>query len=145
MIDAKELRIGNWILFEPNKKISRWVCVKQIHLKDVLTIDNGLELGLFLDEAKPIPLTPEILGKCGFEEIKFTVGEDVRSIKYVIEFGEYDRGLLIYGKQWMMDDFSWYITNKSDDHYETHLNLKSLHQLQNLYFSLTQKELEIKL
>ena len=69
---------------------------------------------------EPIQLTEEILLKCGFMKINttwFMFGNFCINISFDIE----------WGGNWMG------------------IRLKSLHQLQNLYFTLTNKELEIQL
>ena len=65
---------------------------------------------------KPIPITEEILEKLGFEN----------SVNYVI------KGMIIFKCD---NDF---ICSK------TGISIKSVHQLQNLYFALTQKHLTFK-
>jgi hypothetical protein len=88
-------------------------------------------------DLKPIPLTPEILEKCGFEKDADPYNWanpdwDIYRIKR----------MSIGVKEGM---FAWY--NRSDDDFYSsyYPELKFLHQLQNLYFSLTGEELEVKL
>ncbi|MFV0149770.1 hypothetical protein OBJ95_06055 [Empedobacter falsenii] len=78
--------------------------------------------GIDADElGMPIELTEEILLKCGFKEIR----------KGVFKL-----------KDWYIDLTSkvWKFKREYQD-----INFKHLHQLQNLYFALTGKELEIEL
>lgn len=68
MIKANELRIGNWVL----------VCGVEIVIFSMAPTTNGRTWGFnlfdgempsFYDyECEPIPLTPEILERCGFEK-----------------------------------------------------------------------------
>lgn len=79
---------------------------------------------------KPIPLTEEILLKCGFEKIKAS------------SFIEYDK--------WVNQDGEEILFQAGDGFYhcliQTENNqVKSLHQLQNLYFALTGEELKINI
>ena len=127
---ASELRIGNSIIQDGD-----FVFVTGWRLEFIGK--NKLEY-------KPIPLTEEWLVKLGFEKLKeyddgeniiiqygksIIVGDDTHDEKLVIslpfnhcEIGDYQ-------------DDSAYILNITIDY---------VHQLQNLYFTLTNKELEIK-
>jgi len=119
MINANELRIGNWVLIES-------------HITTVNHIMGDEDYFL------PIPLTPEILEKCGF--VKNKVQNDC------IELGGIDFHLeLMWGKE------NYYYpmltqTPQGCEERTVFLNrINSLHQLQNLYFALTGQELEVKL
>jgi hypothetical protein len=110
MIAANELRIGNWVSKEGELfKVTSYT---------FLIIERGETL------IEPIPLTPEILEKCGFvKQMMWTYAIDiVGNMKLVYYLGE--KG--------------WSIGNKN---YSDFSNLNYLHQLQNLYFSLTGTEL----
>lgn len=80
--------------------------------------DIGEELYIFY---KPIKLTEKILLKCGFEK------EILEPIHYCI------KGMCI----WKCNDM--FLCDKNGVH------IKHLHQLQNLYFALTNEELKINL
>lgn len=110
MIQANELRIGNWLLFTDFPVYNNPVQVRQGELKQE-----------WLDWfAKPIPLTPEILEKCGFENWdKNKYSNDILC-------------LTINGEGFL------YLAN------QRHVNIFYLHQLQNLYFALTGEELTFK-
>lgn len=63
MISTSELRLGNWVLFKPDnsQQVIDHVCLSgTIGLQGnaVLNTDQLID---------PIPLTPEVLVKCGFE------------------------------------------------------------------------------
>lgn len=104
MIKATELRIGNWILgasrLQPVQATAKMIA--------------QLEEGLFV--VQPIPLTPEILDRCGI-----FLGS---RIEVWIESTQLSRSIVIDG------GFNG--------------GIKYLHQLQNIYFALTETELEIK-
>lgn len=124
MISANELRIQN--LFE-NKGVIIKISVRIMYalLNDIVE-GSGDSLQLLL----PIPLTPEVLEKCGFEK----EGEEVFWIYYKCP-------------KWDMaaTKASWH---KKENYLRLdyiYLQLKHLHQLQNLYFDLTGSELEINL
>jgi len=77
------------------------------------------------DDLQPITLTEEILLKCRFKEC----GEDFK-------LEEYTFNLTLKTLCWWSLGFY----NSSDFR-----NVKHLHQLQNLYFALTNEELKIEL
>ena len=104
---VQELRIGNWVYYD-----GRNTPIKEP--TDLIDVD----------EFKPIPLTEEILLKCGFENerLKATSFTDIRV----------NRNLEVILEMFCDADYSF-------------KHVKHLHQLQNLYFSLVGKELEVKL
>lgn len=121
MIAANELRLGNWVEHMTNG--NKW----QITISDFV---EEYEMGQAMFHMKPIPLTPEILEKCGFQLAPQRI-----SI--------YEKGLL---RLWLgHTGCIAYLINK--DTRESHYirDIQHLHQLQNLYFALTGEELEIKL
>lgn len=117
MIKSNELRVGNWINYlGDNMKFN------EIGLSNLFNPDNDI----YGTDFEPIELTEEILLKCGFE--KTIVNTMI--------------------KAWL--NFSFYLTIRDDGDlfYEWkggNIQVKYLHQLQNLYFSLHNKELEIEL
>lgn len=120
MIQASELRIGNYVLW--NNEIGN---VNQILEKDIC-FKCGEDC--LIDEIEPIPLTEEILLKCGFGKEKnvmpiYTLG--AISIYWISDMHENGR---LYFNSWCI--------HKSKP--------KTLHQLQNLCFALTGEELTIK-
>lgn len=120
MINSNELRIGNYVkLFDTND------CYK-IHLvsKKSVQIESGLIGGevFKLDNLHPIPLTEEILLKCGFELIK---------------------GWYVKGKIELFNINNNYFTTPSKGIIS--VDIIYLHQLQNLYFALTGQELQVNL
>lgn len=119
MTQANELRIGNWVtlrLFEEPKTTA---------IEFSKTDFNNLE------RLDPIPLTEEWLHAFGFTNS---------------EIGLFEKRVLTRGK------INVHITRKkllvelgtSGSYLFGNTNIKYVHQLQNLYFALTQTELEIK-
>jgi hypothetical protein len=125
MINANELRIGNWVeLTHPfNTSQSIRAAVKS---EDILNADK---IGT---EFHPIPLTPEILEKCGFEKD----GEDF----FIIKIGR--KSFSIYVED--IPDIV-YSPDIGVPHNSLNAPIDYLHQLQNLYFSLTGVELNPQL
>ena len=122
MIAANELRIGNWY--------------KQLHTGAYTQVDLFLFHELYDDETyadhlQPIPLSPEILVKSGFENLFTEYTGSFYKDRLLIEWGIYD---VIFARLQVDDENSNYIGE-----------IKYLHQLQNLYFALTQTELTINL
>lgn len=130
MIEAKELRIGNWILPEHNLDGE----YHKVTIIESYAINSYTE-----DWYRGIPLTHEILEKCGFKE-----DDNVASA-----FNDIKKYYSINGSFFMRElngEFHRYIEVEDDPYYSFPLcQVKYLHQLQNLYFALTGKELEINL
>lgn len=119
---AKELRIGNIVLYQGKPK--KIVGITEEHPDiDYLTLDY-LDWG----DIEPIPLTEELLLGCGFEKYG---GENL----YHNQLNK----LEAY-KHPMKDGYGIGLSGCY-----TLPHIKHLHQLQNLYFTLTGKELEVKL
>ena len=111
-MDAKELRIGNYILFGV--------------INEPIKITGGIdEKNTTIQMAKPIPLTEEWLLKFGFVK-------DGDSDTYNLCTEEYNE-MCIEG----------YLQSEMNV-MDINVTLKHVHQLQNLYFALTGKELTIK-
>jgi hypothetical protein len=137
MIQDKDLRIGNEFEYLIEDAISgnEWVR-NTINWEDIkYCYYHKKNFNLIY---RPIPLTPEILEKCGFKKIENSV-----------QFGWYisvSNRLLC----WCYSDVvSIEFKNGQCDEYNNHtffdFPCKYLHQLQNLYFALTNEELTFKL
>lgn len=125
MIQPQELRIGNWVNVSGNT-IDTYQTSKpkqvSIEFLNAIKIENDERPDGILTWFSPIPLTPEILEKCGF-------------VKY-----EPMMYRLKEGWHWIaVDTNSLYINGKQV------VLIEYLHQLQNLYFALTGEELTINL
>lgn len=122
MINAKELRIGNLIGFG-----EKYFQVHEIQEKCFYVLgEKGVELKNTVAELRPIPLTEKWLVKFGFE--KTNESEEVewyRLNNFEIAIHEEDNQVY-FVFQHMVLRF-----------------IKSVHQLQNLYFSLTGSELTV--
>lgn len=123
MIKANELRINNYVLLNTSSLCGPDFIPAQIHEIKNISTNCGTEYELF--NYDPIPLTPEILEKCGFDgnelNIKSTGHQACLS---------------------MNDDKS--VSLWVEGHYEFG-KCKYLHQLQNLFVALTGEELNVKL
>lgn len=112
-MNANELQIGNWI----ELKNSGFIKIEADNIGDIVNNEAIFE---------PIPLTPEILKKCGFVKKWLDNGDTIRCWDY--ELNEFH--LHVLG-----DDMITFMTRK----------INYVHQLQNLYFALTGGELNIQL
>lgn len=129
MIQANELRIGNWLQYKefcPNEK---YFIVKSI-------LGHGINMDGYTvispSSYEPIFLTPEILEKCGFQLSKGKL-----SLKF---YKNPKRGRIV--NLYKVSDGYRYLNTRGVGP-SPHINY--LHQLQNLYFALTGTELEITL
>lgn len=130
MINANELRIGNWITILRQYNQGGNYPYEIAHGHDIEEIEGNGEA------VDPIPLTPEIFEKCGFVFNK-------NSLSYRV-FSHKEEWIL--SAQQTMDKSCFKIGLPIDNRSDRYMtSLKSLHELQNLYFALTGKELEINL
>lgn len=131
MIDIHELRIGNLVYAYPFRIIK----VSEItNLKSVLNEGDESEEPFADEELDGIPITQEILEKCGFEK----TGNDWKlkntdNSRDNTNYIEQDENKFTY----VVADFGW------DGGYD--VEVKYVHQIQNLYFFLTGTELEINI
>jgi len=148
-LKAKELRIGNYLLDRQGR-----LC--EVESIDVAFIDSivgeafkapAILGGLTSLPHNPIPLTEEILLKCGFTKFE-NKKLGYKSRKWTLEDNSFnlvtDFFYLVYIKQWRGK-------NKGKRMFEVRryghklVAIESLHQLQNLYFCITNEELTINL
>lgn len=118
MIQSSELRIGNWAV-----NYGQYVCIEADDIVDCHHQPESYE---------PIPITPEILEKAGFEKKR-----------YNDHYSCYCKGDFVFpytGK------YFFHCTYKEARLFDySNKGEILLHQLQNLYFALTGEELEINL
>jgi len=121
MLDTKELRIGNYVR----------------HLSDELKrIDRGEDIDSLLgDGAKPVKINEEVLSKCGF----VNSGKE-GATSY---FRHLDTSICIVKEK---DGYSFRYTDKIGDftlRNNVIVVIEYLHQLQNLHYFMTGKELSV--
>jgi hypothetical protein len=128
----KELRIGNWVIFPYKGKVNfdngaYYGKIKGIHAGAATNFDDDIfQAAAFpVNMLKPIPLTTELLNSC-----------------------------LIYdGSEWYLQDHTAWSIQKYGGRFGLAYGgdlsketwVQYLHQLQNLFYSLTGTELEINL
>ena len=120
MIKSNGLRIENYVSVFGNISIVSEILENKIGVKS--DCGTPCEIDYYdYNEIEPIPITEEILLKCGFSKFK---GDNS------------DCFLNDFETSCNMELLFWKGTEIK--------NIKHLHQLQNLYFALTGKEIEIK-
>jgi hypothetical protein len=130
MISAQELRIGNWVYFSyiHTKKVKTRPCrVLEIDNIGSLVKDGGVDLHLQFhsDSIQPLPLSAEILLKVGFRQA---------GTHFILSIGDVKAKFRFFDQKVYAELGDIYL----GDH------ISYVHQLQNLYFSLTGTELDIK-
>ena len=130
-IKVTDLRVGNKVYGVRNGNLKEIVEVGKILWQEIITsIDDGARCFRVEDEVEGIPLSSDILEKCGF--VKDRNGWHLPETKFSLTDKLYpcwlDRMI------WPQDipDFK-------------HLSLNYVHELMNLFFSLTRQELTVNL
>ncbi len=118
MIDVKELRAGNWVCIEGTTKYNT-----RISVKDILDLENG-EIRNNGIEVLGIPITAKILDMLGFSGSAGGFTFDLNNLSIHMPSVSYPEGRTYFN--------SWCIIEGIP---------KNLHSLQNLYFALTNNEL----
>jgi len=128
MIKANELRIGNKVKMKVSTSVDNDWFETTIEVADLLGIENCDRL------CTGIPLTPEILERCGFENYDNFNNGDVEfyrlnglELQFLMHIGQFPEFV--------------YIDNITKE--QKSITIKYLHQLQNFY-ALTGTELEVK-
>ena len=132
-MQAEELRIGNLV----KDHLGRTQKVHEVRSDSYICyLSNGSKLKYRLNTTKPIPLTEQWLIDFGFVFVK---DEDEYIFKgFSLEDRNTDSFLSVENKLKLKDSFGcWYTGGYLN-------NIKHVHQLQNLYFALTNEELIIK-
>lgn len=132
MIQANELRIGNWV--KVGETIST-VCLID-HNQFIQLSGNAIVNRP--EQIEPIPLTPEILERCGF--LGCTFNGSARNRLDAFRLGALM--VKIHNPIYNYPDTGTKISVK---YHKNLTHIIYMHQLQNLYFSLTGTELNIKL
>lgn len=147
MIDARELRIGN--LITANNAIYKVVSLAfsnpQLQEFQIQLTNQDLNSVIMnFDSISFTPLSEDVLLKCGFEnEIYFNSGNDFNYTNEVFYIDETNTITVIFDKVAKKFFINIILIDNNQD--ELTIEVLSVHQLQNLYFALTGKELDVKL
>lgn len=124
MINARELRIGNYVLYKESMAEVSEIGLKHIYAftfyREAKTPTGTENVSLSIEDLKPIPLNEELLLKCGLKPHYFGIKT------YYHPLIELDHDFKLMGIDY-------------------NVQIKYLHQLQNIYFDLTGQELEVTL
>lgn len=127
MIDAKDIMVGNWFQHNANWCFRSPEDVKpflfQWEERDWYALG---ECTMSLDDVSPIPLSPDILEKAGFKYM----GYGYKNLDHWRFFVSYHQGFHVCCEP---------------EHTVPLCKCEHVHQLQNLYYSLTNQELNIHL
>ena len=137
MIDVRELRIGNIFKTSDCENFR----VGEIYKKEDgfsfvenSVYCNGSLLYGAVEDLQPIPLTEELLARSGWKEC-----DDACFIRYVYRNGKFKMNIMIC-------DLKKYILSINDIENRCqicNIEVKYLHQLQNIYYDVTGKELDV--
>lgn len=136
MITAQELRIGNWVTDLTRNRI---VSIEGIEPnQDFVWVNylNGFgQYKVGINNIEAIPLTPEILEKCGFEKKQWTT----KGIEITCHYYQLNN-IVVY---LLKGFFEIELITKAGQ-FNMSKSWNYLHQLQNLYWCLCGKELIFK-
>lgn len=122
MVNAQELRIGNYV----KDDFGRIGYIIALGIKKSTVKLEFSRLTTSYDELEPIALTHDLLLKFGFEKDESQISEQHPWAQYVL------------------DDVVISLPYFEYDFESTTIEIKSVHQLMNLYNALTTKELTLK-
>ncbi|MBX3253922.1 MAG: hypothetical protein KF862_07240 [Chitinophagaceae bacterium] len=144
MINPKDLRLGN--LVTDGESIIYVEKIEPAGINGATITDHGMisdGLGEFAhfyhtitpESIDPIPITPEMLKKCGFDQVNGCYFDKTLWNKYNVL--RYDNGANVF----ILESRNY---EQAERVYLPNI-IKYIHQLQNAYYILTGKELEINL
>lgn len=141
MINANELRVGNWVLLNRGTDDQTEVTI------DIITIYED-ENAILLKKCEPIPLTEEWLIRFGFkreDKAPPTKEHSQYFSKWVMDY-KYSFAYAPFREDWgFYHSYTDAPKDEDNDKFDfISCGLKYVHQLQNLYFALTGAELTIK-
>lgn len=125
---AEELKKSNWVL----QNTGVFKKMLQVSVKDILHIDSGSM------KAEPVELTPELLLKCGFESERYSFNNCV--YKQIDNYGTY----LLGNKDGVIITKPFADCGDVFPNFDMGIEIKFLHHLQNVYYTLSGQELEVK-
>lgn len=139
MIKPNEIRLGNWYNHKANWSYRNKEEIEYSFEWEDLDWVALSECKLELTDIQPIPLTPEVLEKCGFRESKkqpvhfINLGNPAKQLE-LLKSGEYFYPSIYQAAEVSSENDGTVYVNR----------IQYLHQLQNLIYALTGQELEYK-
>jgi hypothetical protein len=136
-MQANELRLGNLIYSPIEKEIVKLVAIEQGNIPITLGKMGTSSFSGF-DCLEPIPLTEEWLLKLGFQirDKKYSLNYGGESMRFAILENDIRNPFILY----FHGRFGY---NLNEGRKNGDYCIEYVHELQNLYFALTKKELEI--
>jgi hypothetical protein len=152
MIQANELRIGNWVKHRKTGKLKQVleIYTSRINIATEPPLMNK-QISVPLTHYEPIPLTPEIFKKCGFEFIKGMPSYMLVLESRSYEFATLTRTLHVFhgdNNGYSVELIEYCMPYGDDENSKNIVNvsyIQYLHQLQNIYWFLCGKELTINI
>lgn len=131
MIDVKDLRVGDYVYLQNSKTPYKITEVGYSEIEypryEASGISTESVFRTYVDNLNPIPISEELLLRCGFSEENDN-------------FYRADLGNIVFNQ------YGYYIQLKECSSETIRvIKITSLHKLQNIYFALTGKELEVNL
>lgn len=144
-LNVRNLMDGNWIMPSNNEKFIPKYLSHPVQLD--IDIRLAANMGDVLEDYSPIPLTPELLEKAGF--VFTSVGY---WLKLPDRFNKFRSIEVAYNNDNSTNQYYCYyrqskgvLPEHGDSFVQLRHDLQYIHQLQNLFYSLTGKELTIEL
>jgi len=136
MIDARELRIGNWVLTKDGIPVQVLSYFDKSIRNEIYTTSNT-DFKYEEDDCDGIRLTPEILEKCGFYKGEHPMAGEI----HIIDIQKSAHRTLFITHD--PSPLAVLCEEKNGEIATEFVNY--LHEVQNLYFALTKKELNVQL
>lgn len=136
MIEPKELRLGNIFQFKVKGEIEYWDISSLSKYEVYFTQNEEYNHYINLDEDAAVPLTKELLLKCGF-----TIGGEGGVLNQDLLGISLPNDSAVNG---ILQDKNGNIVIVGSEFEYTEPKIEYLHQLQNFWFANTNEELPIK-
>jgi hypothetical protein len=126
----KQYKTGNWVNWKPNSGVSSSLPIESGHNAIKINTIKGTSLNNHpIEEITPIPLTTDLLIKCGFEQT---------GSPYLYRHSLFPTFIIE-----LSDRYSWHFNYKPLG--AENIQLTGLHHLQNLFEKVTGYELNVGL
>lgn len=141
MIQANELRTGNWVNIQSHDQYAQIIEIKsgRPDNRDFVRISSpnlDTQFAVEISQIVPIPLTEEILLKAGFEIGGYNFVE--------VTHPKHPRLFFVIGNNFDSIWWNYNIQGTSKECESSQIEIKYIHQLQNLFFALTGEEIKIE-
>lgn len=132
-MDVKELRIGNLIHFNGSREevgVVTGIVESVFDSPATIYLNYRIDITTSTDKTNPIPLTEEWLLRFGFKNTD--TGFEIKAWR------ENDFNIILVGHKYAVPSSSGFFGLVNTSH------INYIHQLQNLYFAITGKELTLQ-